>query len=1076
MSGFVEWHARSAFSFLRGASQPEALVRRAAALGMPGLAVCDHAGFYGSARVQVAAAEVGLRAWVGTTLDFCDGTSLPLLAATREGYQNLSRLQTRLHLEAPERKVAWLDYASFFSLPEEALAGVVCLSGDGEGLLSRLLAANKKAEALRFAGQLVERFGVGQVVLEVVRHRRRGERRVERALRDLGEHLGLSVMASNAPLFAEREARFLHDALTCLRHHTRLDEAGRLLECNGERTLKGPEEMEALFADFPEALAESGRLAERVEFTLENLGYEFPSFRDPATGRCLSRPEEIGRLREEAWRGLKQRCPRATPQLRQQVAHELSLIERLGFSGYFLVVWSIKEFARGEGILCQGRGSAANSVVCYALGITNVNPMEQQLLFERFLSENRKSWPDIDIDFPSGERRERVIQHVFDTYAPYGAAMTANVITYKPRSAFREMSKVLGFPEELANRFSEISASPRSEDPQREVAGKSPKEAVYPSQLVDGLEETFVQSGVAKSDVRFLPLRRLYQEVLRLPRHLGQHSGGMVFTHGRLDQVVPLEPAAMPNRTVVQWDKDDCEDLGIVKVDLLGLGMMAVMEDVLTISRERGEPVDLGTLPKDDAATYELMCQADTVGTFQVESRAQMATLPILRPRTFYDVCIEVAIIRPGPIVGDLVHPYLNRRTGREPIDCIHPAFEQALERTLGVPLFQEQILQMGMLIADFTGSEADELRRAMSFKRSDERMQRVIAKLRAGMTAKRITEEVQDKVVHSIQSFALYGFPESHAISFGLLAYASCWLKVHRPAAFYAALLNNQPMGFYAPATLIRDAKKRGLRVRPVSVVASAGETTVVEDRQIRLGLSRLKGLAQKTSDRLLREREARPFVSLSDFLARVRPSKKERRILAESGACNDLPRVEHRRQALWQAELPLMKGLFAARPMASAVEESPLAEMSPGERLAADFATMSHTTGPHPMTIWRRMAGQSRSWQALSRRALRAEELLREPHGRRVEMVGMVICRQRPGTAKGHCFLSLEDESGIANVFVPKKTYQANRLTITREPFLWITGRVQVGEGEVVSLYAESLEGLPQEGLVAAPSHDFH
>ncbi|MGD7652921.1 MAG: OB-fold nucleic acid binding domain-containing protein [Verrucomicrobiales bacterium] len=684
------------------------------------------------------------------------------------------------------------------------------------------------------------------------------------------------------------------------------------------------------------------------------------------------------------------------------------------------------------------------------------------LLFERFLSENRKSWPDVDIDFPSGERREEVIQHVFRKYGERGAAMTANVITYRKKSAFREMSKVLGFPPEAADRFSDLSAAFRSFG-----------EGEVKERMAEF--EDRVASILPPSHPRVGALCHLYHAVLGKPRHLGQHSGGMIVCDRGLDAVVPLQPAAMPGRNVVQWDKDDCEDMGIVKIDLLGLGMLAAMERALEIRARRGEPVDLALIPKDDPAVFDLLCRADTVGTFQVESRAQMATLPVMRPATFYDLAIEVAIIRPGPIVGDLVHPYLNRRNGREAVDYMHPACEPILKRTLGVPLFQEQVLRMAMEVAGFSGAEADELRRAMSFKRSDERMVRVTERLRQRMTERGVGELVQEKIVESIGSFALYGFPESHAISFALIAYASCWLKVHHPAEFYAGLINEQPMGFYSVNTLIQDAKRHGVRVRPVCCVASEVETVVVDDATLRLGLHRLKGVSRGTAARVVRERGAMGFDSREDFLTRVGPSAKERRVLAKAGALNALPEVGHRRQAQWQVELPLYGDLLdggddggadapAVRPY-----RAPLEAMGMGERLSADFATQGASVGPHPMRLWREAHG--------TREVLRASELTNLPGGLPVTVAGMAICRQRPGTAKGHCFITLEDETGIANLFVPKTTFEELRMVIVSEPFLLACGRVQRNEADQVTVYVTGVEPLGGvDPAHAGRSYDFH
>ena len=1047
-AAFAELHARSAFSFLEGASQPETLVRHAASLGYQTIAITDVAGFYGSARAHHAAREAGIRAVVGSVLVLADGSRLPVLCATRDGYRMLSRHLTDWHLAAPANR-------RLGSEPPFAGGDLIALTGDRDGPLCRPLLRGERQGALHAAKNLLGMFGRGNVYVELNRHGLRDDGRLNRHLIELAAELRLPLLASNAPLHATRGGRRLADAFTCLRHHVALDQAGRLLAPNGERHLKAPRDMAALFADLPDAVRNTLRLAERIEFTLESLNYRFPDFPD-GRGNPLSLGEQSTLLRRFVYAGAARRYGVCSKQVRGQLEHELAMIQRLGFPGYFLIVNDLVEFARGRGILCQGRGSAANSAVCYALGITAVDPVGCGLLFERFLSDNRKSWPDIDIDFPSGERREEVIQHVFAKYGARNAAMTANVITYRRRSAFREMSKVLGLPPEAAGRFSNRPSAFRGEG-SRDEDVPDDREAEF---------EDLVAGILPPSHPRLAALSHLYHAVLGMPRHLGQHSGGMIVCDHGLDAVVPLQPATMPGRNVVQWDKDDCEDMGIVKIDLLGLGMLAAMEQALEICARRGRPVDLATIPKDDPAVFELLCRADTVGTFQVESRAQMATLPVMRPATFYDLAIEVAIIRPGPIVGDLVHPYLNRRNGREKVDCIHPDCEEILGRTLGVPLFQEQVLRMAMVVAGFSGAEADELRRAMACKRSDERMERVSSKLRLRMSERGVAAGVQKKIVDSIGSFALYGFPESHAISFALIAYASCWLKVHHPAEFYAGLINHQPMGFYSVNTLIQDARHHGLRIKPVCCLHSADLTEVVDDATLRLGLHRLKGLGTATIVRITTERERQPFDSIEDFLARVRPGAKEKRLLAQAGALNELPETGHRRQALWQVELPLHDDLLRPDP---AQRQGILPAMTPAERLAADLAVQGATTGPHPLRLWRAAAGTPE--------ILRARDLQHLPSGLRVAIAGMAICRQRPGTAKGHCFISLEDETGIANLFVPRATFQRLRLVITREPFLLAHGRLQRSEGDQPTVYVTHVEPLPGSAAChAAESHDFH
>jgi len=1039
---FAEFHARSAFSFLRGSSQPEELVQRAAELGYGAIAITDHRGFYGSARAHEAAKHGGIRAIVGATLDLPDGSHLPVLCTTQSSYQTLSRHLTDLHLDGAGKA------------RELTNSGLIALTGDRDGPLVRHLLRDDKTGALAAAEGLIATFGRNNVYVEINRHRLRDDGRLNRYLVDLAAHLRLPLLASNAPLYATRSGRLLADAFTCLRHHVTLDEAGHLLEKNSERHLRSPAKLLEIFADLPAAVENTHRLSDCIGFTLENLGYRFPDFPDER-GNPLSMPEQEELLRRNSYQGAAQLYGRLNEPVRKQLDKELLLINHFGFPGYFLIVQDLVDFAKREGMLCQGRGSAANSVVCYALGITKVDPIGSGLLFERFLNEKCASWPDIDVDFPSGELREKVIQYVFQKYGARGAAMTANVITYRPRSAFREVSKVLGFPLSLADRFSKESSGFRHFGTDQE------KQAARESDFEDRMAGL-----LPPSHPRLPALGMLYQSILGMPRHLGQHSGGIVICDNRLDAVVPIQPATMPNRTILQWNKDDCEDLGIVKIDLLGLGILAAMQDSIEICRSRGTEVDLATIPKDDPAVYDMLCRADTIGTFQVESRAQMATLPILRPEKFYDIVVEVAIIRPGPIVGDLLHPYLNRRVGKESIDYIHEDCKDILKRTLGVPLFQEQMLAMAMKMADFTSGETDDLRRAISFKRSDEKMKRVAIKLRERMTAKGLTKEVQEKILHATGTFALYGFPESHAISFALIAYSSCWLKVHHPAAFYTGLINNQPMGFYTVNTLIQDAKHHGLRILPVCCIQSGGLTEVTDDATIRLGLGRLKNLGKETVRRIVSERGQRDFDSLEDFLRRVKPGEKERRSLARGGALNGLPQVVHRRQAMWQAELPLHDDLFQ---MGATVSPDLLPAMTLAERLSSDFAVQDASSGPHPMKLWRMTTA--------NRKIQRAVDLENLPAGIPVTVGGMVICRQRPGTAKGHCFISLEDETGIANLFVPKTTFHHFQQVIVTEAFLLVTGRLQRSQGDKPTVYVTGISPLGgAEADHAVASHDFH
>ncbi|MGZ4974786.1 MAG: error-prone DNA polymerase, partial [Limisphaerales bacterium] len=736
----------------------------------------------------------------------------------------------------------------------------------------------------------------------------------------------------------------------------------------------------------------------------------------------------------------------------KQIKHELALIEKLGFAGYFLIVADLVKFCRESDIMCQGRGSAANSTVCFCLGITAVDPLKFNTLFERFLSEGRKGWPDIDIDLPSGDRRERVIQEVYRRYGKHGAAMTANVISYRGKSAAREIGKALNLSNDVIDRFSHLFAN-----------GDFP----HTMELAQQME----QAGLPADHPRAASFVNLYKQIYALPRHLGQHSGGMIICQGKLSSVVPLENASMPGRVVAQWDKDDCEDLGIIKVDLLGLGMMSVLQDAIKLTEQRGHPVDLARIPIDDAATFKMMQEADTIGVFQIESRAQMATLPRMKPKCFYDVVVEVAIIRPGPIQGDMVHPYLNRRAEKEPVDYYDERLRPVLERTLGVPLFQEQLLQIAMVMADFSGSEAEDLRRALSFHRSEERMNKVAEKMRSNMAKKAVPPTIIEKILQSVTSFALYGFPESHAISFAILAYGSAYLKTHYAPEFYTGLLNNQPMGFYSPATLVKDAKRHGVKIRPVCSEHSDWLCKIEEDGSIRLGFCVVQGLRLEHGQRVVEQRMRKAFCSIDDFKWRTDLNKTELRTLAEIGALNNL--AKHRRDALWQVEkvspendlFSFQSSIHPAVAGQSAIDPSPLLPMDSTERLRADYRGTNLTTGPHPMALVRdQLPGV---WRAC--------DLTKAKHGSTIRIAGNVICRQRPGTAKGFVFISLEDETGVSNAIVNPDLFEELRLMITHERFLIVEGQVQ-NTDNVVLIRAKKIERMPDRSLSAAPSHDFH
>ncbi len=919
--------------------------------------------------------------------------------------------------------------------------GLHALSGGEESPVHRALVSRGADGARRLLSKLAGLFP-GRLHVEVSRHRLRAEEQANRALVDLARALRLPLVATNGVRYAAREGKELFDALSSIRHHTTVDRAGRLLHANRERHLKGPAEMARLFSDLPEAPGNAADLADRLDFTLADLGYRFPDLPLPPGETPASY------LRRLTWEGARVRFRPMTARAQAQLEKELALIEKLDLAGYFLIVQDIVRFCREERILVQGRGSAANSAVCYALSITAVDPVKMELLFERFLSEERGEWPDIDLDLPSGDQREKVIQYVYGRYGPHGAGMTANVITYRDRSAAREMSKALGFSAE-----------------QVDTVAKALGRFSF-GEFRDGTRDLLAEmraAGFDPDDARVRHFARLFLAVQNLPRHLGQHSGGIVVGEGRLDEVVPLEPAAMEGRVVIQWDKDDCADLGIVKVDLLGLGMLSAIERMVPMIKEHeGVDVDLAHLPADDPAVYDMLNRADTVGVFQVESRAQMASLPRNAPRVFYDLVIQVAIIRPGPIVGGMVHPFFDRRQGREKVTYLHPSLEPILKRTLGVPLFQEQLLRIAMVAAGFTGGEAEELRRAMGFKRSAERMAAIEARLRRGMEERGVGEEAREQIVKSIVSFALYGFPESHAASFALIAYASAWLKAHHPAAFLAGLLNAWPMGFYHPATLVKDAQRHGVTVLPADVNRSGWECRL-EKGAVRLGMRFIKGMKETTGDAIAAERaRGGEFRDTADLSRRCGLRPGELPVLAFAGALSSLGLS--RREALWQAaEVARRAGpLYESLPPTPGA--APLPAMSAVEETEADYDATEMTAGPHLLSYLR---------ETLARQGVSsAGELAKGTEGARVRAAGAVIVRQRPGTAKGFVFLSLEDESGIVQAIVRPDLFRENRALIVGSPGLVVEGKLQTRDG-TLSIRADRFWPLPS--LPDVPGHDF-
>ncbi len=961
---------------------------------------------------------------------------------------------TQFKMREPDK----CEGAATFSDLEEFSEGLICLTGGDEGPLAAALANGGEEAGLKVVDRLIAVFGHQNIYIELQRHREREEEWRNQAAIRVADSFKLPVVAANGVRYATPYEREVMDVFTAIRHHTDLDRAGRLLTLNAERHLRSSTEMNAIFADVPHAVANSSALSQRLEFQLDNLGYEFPRYPVPDSDSMDSF------LRKRVQEGVIKRYgikgnPDLLKKMTKQVERELALIAQLGFAGYFLIVWDIVQFCKSHEILIQGRGSAANSVVCYALEITAIDPVGMELLFERFLSESRGEWPDVDLDLPSGEKREQAIQYVYQKYGELGAAMTANVITYRGKSAAREVGKTLGFDEETLGRLSSLVGHWEWRGPN------------------DTMAHSFHHAGFDLKHPRIAKYLELSLRLQDLPRHLGQHSGGMVICQGQLNRVVPIERASMPGRTVVQWDKEDCSDLGLIKVDLLGLGMMAVMKDCLElIPRHYGKVEDLAQLPENDPLVYETLQRADTVGMFQVESRAQMASLPRNKPAKFYDIVVQVAIIRPGPIVGGNMNPYMRRRQGKEKVTYLHPSLEPVLKRTLGVPLFQEQLLRIAMTVAGFTGAEAEELRRAVGMKRSMARMKELEAKLRKGMTERGLDTPTQDRIVQGISSFALYGFPESHAASFALIAYASAYFKVHYLAAFTCAMLNNQPMGFYMPAVLVKDAQRHGLRVRAIDALCSnwqcALEREADESLSLRMGLLYVKGLRQQSAMALVESRERDgPFLSPNDLALRVPAlNPRELKQLARVGALNGLGGVEHRRDALWQVEQagrpvgPLLRQCEVAPE--DEADESPLQQMTTEERLVADYSGTGVTVGRHPMAY--------RRDELRRRRILSAQDLQAHRDGAYVRAAGCVIARQRPGTAKGFIFLSMEDETGIMNVIIGPELYERERVLITRGKFLLVEGKLQ-NQDTVVHVRAERVLRLPLSEA-AARSHDFH
>jgi error-prone DNA polymerase len=1031
---YAELHCLSNFTFLRGASHPHELVAQAVELGYEALAITDECSVAGVVRAHVAAKGQRLKLIIGSELRLTCGLKLVVLATDRRGYGRLCRLITR-----GRRAAAKGGYALTRADLEE---------NELEHCLLLWLPERPSSEEARW---LEERFrGRLWAAVELLRDGMDRERL--ETLQRLGRDVGLPLVASGDVHMHVRARRRLQDAVTAIRHNVPIQEAGRRLYPNGERYLRERARLAKLYPR--ELLEETAAIARRCTFSLEELRYEYPHELVPPGETPTSH------LRQLTEAGARWRWPQGVPQgERTAIEHELTLIADLRYEPYFLTVHDIVAFARGKGILCQGRGSAANSRVCYCLGVTSVDPLRgASLLFERFISRERNEPPDIDIDFEH-ERREEVIQYVYDKYGRDRAAIAATVIMYRPRSALRDLGKIFGLSPEECARLTKVM--------QWWDGGEVMRERLR--------EAGFDADGALLA--RLLPLAQELVAFPGFPRHLSQHVGGFVISEGPLEELVPIENATMEGRTVVQWDKDDLNDLGLLKVDLLALGMLtALRKSFDLVNAFRGTQHALGGLPAEAAEVYEMISRADTIGVFQIESRAQMAMLPRLQPRSYYDLVIEIAIVRPGPIQGDMVHPYLKRRKSGEPVSYPSREVEGVLQRTLGVPIFQEQVMQLAIAAAGFTPGEADALRRAMGAWKRSGGIEHFREKLIGGMRARNYTEEFAQRLYQQMLGFGEYGFPESHSASFALLAYDSAWLKCHEQAAFTAALLNSQPMGFYAPAQLVRDARTHGVEVRSVDVCVSVWDCTLErreEDGEpvLRLGLRLVKSLSNAGADRLIEARGQQPFDSVQDLAARAALDRGDLEALAAAGAFTSLSGNRH--LAFWEVagtERPLpLEAAQVDAPQQSAHEPTPLLRTpTEGERIVADYASVGLTLGRHPLALLRD--------SLQSKHLFTARDLDGIAHGKPVRTAGIVLMRQRPGTASGVTFLTLEDETGQVNIIVWERIGEEYRRALVESRLLEVHGELQRQEGVMHVVARRLIDRSPLLGQLITRSRDFH
>jgi error-prone DNA polymerase len=1003
---------------LDGASHPEELLDRARELGMGRLAITDHDGLYGIVRFWRGALERGIKPIIGAELTLHGGYHLTLLARDNIGYSNLSRLISHAQLTHSKGQA---------SLPFGVLAqhheGLICLSGCSRGEIASLLVAHREREALAAAKRYLDVFGPENFWMELQRHLLAEDQRLVRRLVDLADHLNVGLVATNNVHYAYREGHRLHDVLTCIANHTTLDEAGSVLRPNTEYYLKSPEEMEGLFSDLPQAAANTRAIAKECEVDLDFSAHRLPPF-DLPPGETTS-----SYLRRLCLKGIGRKYESVTEKVLRQLEHELEVIERTQLAEYFLIVWDICRYAHERGIPAQGRGSAANSVVAYLLDITRVDPIAHNLLFERFLSEEANTMPDIDVDF-STDHREEVIQYVYDKYGEEHTAMVCNVVTFRARSAVRDVGKALGFPLPLLDQAAKALDTRRA------------------SAVEDELERV---NGFAHKTA-YLPWRQLIElcrEIDSFPRHLSIHVGGMIITAKPLVEIAPLERATMPGRVVVQFNKDDVEDLGLIKIDLLALRTLSLVYEALQLIKEhRGIDLDLERIPLDDPAVYDMLCRADTIGTFQVESRAQAQTLPRMRPQKFEDIVVEVALIRPGPLQGNMVHPYLRRRAGLEEVTYLHPALEPALAETMGVIIFQEQILKVAMAIAGFTPGEADLLRRAMSRSRSHEAMEKLRGRFVAGALANGLNEDTAHGVFDQLAGFAEFGFCKSHAAAFARTAYETMYLKAHYPAEFYCALLNAQPMGFYSPAVVVGDAKRHGVKILPVDVNRSEARC-IVEDGHLRLGFSYVDGLGEASLEILEEARSDGSYYSLRDFCRRTRLQRKVVENLIMVGAMDGWGKA--RRELVW--ELGGISYKEGEMDLSPPLEEIDLPQLSPDEEIRMEYGILGLPVGDQMVALYR---------PRLDRLGvLKSGELGRRRSGEKVRVAGLVVVRQRPSTAKGFVFITLEDEDGLMNVIVKPDVYERYYKVLRNCFLLIVEGTIQKQPG-ILNVLAQGAVGI--------------